>query len=140
MFEIEFEVSILIRQLFSMTARLCKRGVVLQGDLFFGSAGACRRLAPPRRMPQNPSSTPAVTISRRTHMVSDLFQEWRVADRAAFLAEKDVLADSLRSIEGSGEPPAFEKVDRAKALRATANLLFEDAMAEMSARSLALRR
>jgi hypothetical protein len=61
----------------------------------------------------------------------DFFKAWRAADRAAWAAEKAVLAESLRAIEGQGDSPASVEVNRAKCLRGAANHLFYVAMAEM---------
>ncbi len=62
---------------------------------------------------------------------SELFQEWRAADRAALAAEKAVLADSLRPIEAMGNSPAVYHREKAKRRRAIANDLFDLAMAAM---------
>jgi hypothetical protein len=52
-------------------------------------------------------------------MSSEIFQEWRTADRAALAAEKVLLNSSLRAI---------------------ANELFQTAMAEMNAEAERLKR
>jgi hypothetical protein len=61
------------------------------------------------------------SASRRTRkaMSSEIFQEWRTADRAALAAEKVLLNSSLRAI---------------------ANELFQTAMAEMNAEAERLKR
>jgi hypothetical protein len=69
----------------------------------------------------------------------DYFHAWRAADRAAWAAEKAVLADSLRAIdEGKGDSPAPIEVNRAKLLRGAANDLFGVAMAQMEVQARAL--
>lgn len=68
----------------------------------------------------------------------DYFEAWRAADRAARTAEKAVLADSLRAIDGRGASPAPAEVNRAKCLRGAANHLFHVAMAEMEVHAKAL--
>jgi len=62
---------------------------------------------------------------------SELFQEWRAADRAALAAEKAVLADSLRPIEAMGNSPAVYHCEKARRRRAIANDLFDIAMTAM---------
>jgi hypothetical protein len=71
---------------------------------------------------------------------SDLFQEWRVADRQAHALEQSVVKRSMRSLDGLCEAPTQAEHDRAHQLRGTANDLFQLAMAEMAARAKANRK
>jgi hypothetical protein len=71
---------------------------------------------------------------------SDLFQEWRAADRAAHALEKSLLNESMRAIEHLESVPAAQAHDRAHKLRGIANDLFALAMAEMKARAEAAKR
>lgn len=73
-------------------------------------------------------------------MRSDLFQEWRAADRMAWAAERAVAAGSLRAIAGTGSLPTQEARAKARNLRATADDIFRVSMDEMSARVNELRR
>jgi hypothetical protein len=70
---------------------------------------------------QSKQSRAGSSASRRTRkaMSSEIFQEWRTADRAALAAEKVLLNSSLRAI---------------------ANELFQTAMAEMNAEAERLKR
>jgi hypothetical protein len=63
---------------------------------------------------------------------TDLFQAWRVANRAATAAEKDMLNASILALDGKGEPPSQAEALRVKRLRATADDLFQLAMAQMA--------
>lgn len=63
---------------------------------------------------------------------TDLFQEWRVAHRAATAAEKDMLNASILALDGKGEPPSQAEALRVRRLRATADNLFQLAMAQMA--------
>lgn len=71
---------------------------------------------------------------------SDLFQEWRAADRAAHAMELMLTRASLKALDGRGPAPTKEDQDKAHQLRVTAHDLFELAMAEMKARAEAHRR
>lgn len=62
---------------------------------------------------------------------TDLFQEWRVANRIANTAERATLNASIRALEGKGEPPSQAEVQRVRRLRATADDLFQQAMAQL---------
>jgi hypothetical protein len=62
---------------------------------------------------------------------TDLFQEWRVAHRAATAAEKAMLNASIRALEGKGEPPSQAEAQAIRRLRAVADDLFQQAMAQM---------
>ena len=73
-------------------------------------------------------------------MVSDLFQEWRSADRAAVLAERAVLMASMAAIEGRGDYPSAEQIAASKRMRGLANDLFEVAMADFAEKAANLRR
>jgi hypothetical protein len=75
-----------------------------------------------------------------TNNDSDLFQEWRTADRTASAAEKSLLASSMLAIDGKGEIPQDAERDRVRRLRATANDLFHLAMNEMQQRAAAAQR
>ena len=70
----------------------------------------------------------------------DIFQEWRVADRAAHAAEQRVMRDAMASMDDSGPAPSREDRDAAHRLRSIANDLFVIAMAELKRRSEQLRR
>jgi hypothetical protein len=73
-------------------------------------------------------------------MPTDIFQEWRTADRSASAAERELLKDSLRSIDSGGEALPPEAKARANRLRALANDLFHVAMQEMSDKAASLKR
>jgi hypothetical protein len=62
---------------------------------------------------------------------TDLFQEWRVANRVATTAERAVLNASIRALDGQGEPPSQAEAQRVRRLRATADELFQLAMAQL---------
>lgn len=62
---------------------------------------------------------------------SDLFREWRTADKVAHELEKRLLQQAMASIDGTGEPPPLEDKEKARRLREIANDLFLIAMAEM---------
>jgi hypothetical protein len=62
---------------------------------------------------------------------SDLFQDWRKAHEAATAAEKAMADRSILALEGQGEPPSATEAQQAKRLRASANDVFERAMAVM---------
>ena len=70
---------------------------------------------------------------------SDLFQEWREADRAASAAEKAVLLDSLRANSGMGNSPAVYHLEKARRRREIANDLYAIALEQMAARALAMK-
>jgi hypothetical protein len=92
---------------------------------------------------QSKQSRAGSSASRRTRkaMSSEIFQEWRTADRAALAAEKVLLNSSLRSIQdGDSLAPTPADVERAHRLRAIANELFQTAMAEMNAEAERLKR
>jgi hypothetical protein len=71
---------------------------------------------------------------------SDLFQEWRAADRAAHVLEQDVVRRSMRAIDGVEPAPLQEAHDRAHKLREIANDLFHLAMEEMKRHAAANKR
>ena len=62
---------------------------------------------------------------------TDLFQEWRVANRIATTAERSMLNASIRALDGKGEPPSQAEAQRVRSLRATADDLFQHAMAQL---------
>jgi hypothetical protein len=62
---------------------------------------------------------------------SDLFAEWRTADKAAREAEAKVLSRSMQALDGEGSLPTPEEWNEAKRLRAFANYLLETAMKKM---------
>jgi len=62
---------------------------------------------------------------------TDLFQEWRLANRVATAAERAMLNASIQALEGKGEPPSPAEAQRAKGLRRAADDLFQLAMAHM---------
>ena len=70
----------------------------------------------------------------------DIFQEWRIADRAAHAAEQRVMRDAISSMDDSGPAPSLEDRAAAHRLRSIANDLFVVAMAELKQRSEQLRR
>jgi hypothetical protein len=70
---------------------------------------------------------------------TDLFHEWRAANRIAAAAEKAMLKDSIRALEGKGEPPSPADACRLKRLRADADDLFQLAMAQMGELALMAR-
>jgi hypothetical protein len=70
---------------------------------------------------------------------SELFQEWRSADRAAHAVEQEVVRASMRALDGLGPAPLQEAHDRAHKLRQTANDLFALAMEEMRLRARSAR-
>ena len=59
------------------------------------------------------------------------FQEWRAADRAAFAAERLVVAGTMRLLSG-GSGPTENEIAEARRLRAIADARFKDAMQEMN--------
>lgn len=70
---------------------------------------------------------------------TDLFQEWRIANRIATTAEKAMLNASIRALDGQGEPPSQLEAQRVKRLRATADDLFQRAMAQMGEMAMMAR-
>ncbi len=70
---------------------------------------------------------------------TDLFHEWRAANRMAAAAEKAMLNASIRALEGKGEPPSSADACRLKRLRADADALFQLAMAQMGELALMAR-
>lgn len=62
---------------------------------------------------------------------TDLLQEWRDANRIATAAERAMLNASIRALERKGEPPTQAEAQRVRQLRATADDLFQLAMARM---------
>jgi hypothetical protein len=70
---------------------------------------------------------------------SDLFQEWRAADRAAHALEQALTRASLAALDGRGEGPSEGDRDRSRKLRSTADDLFRMAMDEMRAKADAAR-
>jgi hypothetical protein len=70
----------------------------------------------------------------------DLFQEWRTADRAAHALEQALTRASMAALERHGEAPSESERDTARKMRATADDLFQLAMAEMKSRADAARR
>ena len=71
---------------------------------------------------------------------TDLFQEWRAADRAAHAMEQLVVRQSLQALEGKSDTPLEEDHYKARRLRETANDLFVLAMDDMKRRAGELRR
>jgi hypothetical protein len=71
---------------------------------------------------------------------SELFQEWRTANRQAQALEKSVVRRSMDSIEGLCEAPTDLEHESAHVLRATADDLFQLAMDEMAKQAKANRR
>lgn len=61
----------------------------------------------------------------------DFFQEWRVANRVATAAEKVMLNASILALDGKGLPPSQAEAQTVRRLRATADELFQQAMAQM---------
>jgi hypothetical protein len=70
---------------------------------------------------------------------TDLFQEWRRADRAASAAEKAFMTDSMLAIDGKAAIPSDQERGRVRQMRALANDLFHLAMVEMQKRAAAAR-
>ncbi len=66
---------------------------------------------------------------------SDLFQQWRTADRAAHAMEQLITRASLRALDGRGPAPSREEHDKVHKLQRKANDLFELAMADMRNRA-----
>ena len=64
---------------------------------------------------------------------TDLFREWRTADKVAYAFEQQLLRRSLDAIEGTCQPPLPEDHDKARRLRQVAKDLFVVAMEEMAA-------
>lgn len=65
-------------------------------------------------------------------MDSDLFAQWRSADREATLVEKAVLRSALQAFS-TGQPfPPIEEFEKAQRLRVVADRLFEPAMLAMT--------
>lgn len=62
---------------------------------------------------------------------TDLFQEWRAANRMATAAERAMLHASIQALECKGEPPSANEAQRIRRLRAAADDLFQLAMAHM---------
>lgn len=62
---------------------------------------------------------------------TDLFHEWRVANRAAAAAEKAMFDASMLALDGKGEPPSQAEALRIRRLHAAADDLFQLAMAQM---------
>ena len=73
-------------------------------------------------------------------MATEFFQEWRVADRRASVAEKLILQTSMRAIEEGSALPTAAAIAAAKRLRAVANDLFDVSMAEFTAKAAKFRR
>lgn len=71
---------------------------------------------------------------------TDLFQEWRVANRIATAAERAMLNASIQALDGKGEPPSPSEAQRVKRLRATADNLFQLAMAQMGEMAVMAKR
>lgn len=63
---------------------------------------------------------------------TDLFHEWRVANRMATAAERSMLHTSIQALEGKGEPPSADEAQRIRRLRAAADDLFQRAMVHMT--------
>jgi hypothetical protein len=63
-------------------------------------------------------------------MISPKYLAWREADELAFAAEQAVFAASR---DRHAPPLSAAEMDRVAALRAAADLLFEEAMAEIGA-------
>ena len=70
---------------------------------------------------------------------TDLFREWRTADKAAHALEKQLLNEAIASIDGGGAAPHPDSQEKAKRLRQVANDLFTVAMAEMTEQARLLR-
>ena len=68
-------------------------------------------------------------------MKREFFQEWRIADRAASVAERAIMAASINAIEGGQQAPTQAEIDHAKRLRGIANDLFAVSMAEFEERA-----
>jgi len=98
--------------------------------------------------PCNADRTPGETAGTMTCVAAkvfvnegiDIFQEWRIADRAAHAAEQRVMRDAISSMDDSGPPPTTQDREAAHRLRSIANDLFVIAMAELKRRSEQLRR
>jgi len=65
---------------------------------------------------------------------SDLFQSWRLADQEARTAERVMLDDAMRSLEGMCPFPSSTRREHTTSLRAGASELFKVAMATMDGR------
>jgi hypothetical protein len=63
---------------------------------------------------------------------SELFERWRLADQKARTAERLLFCEAMRSRQAMCEFPSSAKREQAKNLRASANELFELAMAKMN--------
>jgi hypothetical protein len=74
-------------------------------------------------------------IKKMPHSRLSVFKEWRTADQQAHALEQAVSRAFLGALEGRGESPSAEQRDQARALRQTADKLFELAMAEMKNRA-----
>jgi hypothetical protein len=70
---------------------------------------------------------------------TDLFQEWRVANRVATTAERQMFNASIRALDGKGEPPSQAEGQRVRSLRATADDLFQLAMAQLGEQAVLAR-
>lgn len=60
-----------------------------------------------------------------------LFDKWREADAAARAAEKDVVTASLDALDGKGTPPSTQDGERARQLRAQADVMLHVALASL---------
>jgi hypothetical protein len=75
--------------------------------------------------------TKAKTLRMNT---SELFQAWRLADQEARTAERVMLDDAMRSVEGLCPFPSSTRREQSTSLRAGASELLLVAMATMDAR------
>jgi hypothetical protein len=73
-------------------------------------------------------------------MATELFREWRVADRTALAAERAVMATAMAYYDGTSAPPTLEAIAEAKRLRGIADDLFSVSMVELAAASARNRR
>jgi hypothetical protein len=73
-------------------------------------------------------------------MATELFREWRAADRTALVAEKAVMATAMAYYDGTSLPPTPESISEAKRLRGIADDLFTVSMAELAAAAAKNRR
>jgi hypothetical protein len=68
-------------------------------------------------------------------MNGDFFKAWRVADRNAHLFEKVLAKASIDALTGLGPAPTNEAQEQARQMRAAADALFIQAMAQMRDRA-----
>jgi hypothetical protein len=65
----------------------------------------------------------------------ELFQAWRLADHGARTAERVMLDEAMRSLEGMCPFPSSTRREHTESLRAGASELFKVAMATMDERT-----